>query len=551
MERRDLWERNFMNQRQEIVSALVEFERLLSSSDDGVDSQLLNHVITRIPDISKDRMSIREAVRQVAVEYRALMKTARLEERVLIDHADRAFGDHSSQTLGYMVFVARTGMHPVGTVDFVRKEAYFVLICPNPADYNVFYNPLLETLPAKEFTKEVETLLGHGGTYHSSLVLGRQPWANRADLPGITSGTIVAKATTDDPSFQAIIDHERQHFINQKLLRMFDASEGPVGDLKNSARIRVARSVKDEIISYVRDGMSGEATEASLRNDAYAGLFQSVSADDAESFRRIIATFAKKLDQFPHANAPGYRKALVVHLFDVPLEKIPHRIEMAAEYYAGKIRRVEEVGLPADCIPEKSAISSRFASDRLRLKHSLGLYLGLRKDCLDRLYVLSPKALDIAIEDLRVRRAVVERDMVALRPGGVAIPSGTVHYVDAKRTPEPTKPALERASKDALDEILTRLTAISTGERTAFVHAAQSGSEESFSEALTHGIADTIVSPLRKRDAGDVEFLLVPNAKGDDEHSVKVRVETTFPRLDDIYRTVYVIRIHGRRHQAA
>ena len=545
-ERREFWERTYMDRRQEIVSALVEFERLLSSSDTGVDSRLLDIVIARIPDGPKAKNSIREAVRGVANEYRALMRTAQREERVLVDHADRKFRDHSPRALGYMVFVARTGRNPVGTVELVRKEAYFILTCPNPADYNVFYNPSLETLPAAEFSKKVETLLGHGGTFHTLLTLERKHRTEQYDLPEITSGTIVAKMPREDVSFDTVLDHERQHFINHRLLRVFDASEGPLIAGKDQPRIQIARLLKDEIIAYVRDGRSGDDTMGHLLGDIYAGLFRSLTADEGASFRQTIATFAAALDQFPHASEPAYRRALIAHLVDVRLEKIPHRIEMAAEYYGGLIRRVESLGLSSDDIPEKATTSPRFASDRQRLRQSQRLYLELRKRCMDELYVLSPKAFAIMTEDLRIRRAAVERDMVALRPGGVAVPSGTVHYVDAKRTPEPTKPAMERASKEAFEDILARLTELSPTERTTFVHSARSGSEEAFSQALARGFEDSIVMPLLKRGGENVEIHRIQNQAADDANSVVLRVEANFSKLDEIYKTVYRIRIHGR-----
>lgn len=550
-ERRESLEQTVMDRRQTTVATLLELDRLLSSSDSGVDSLMVNRLIARLPpDSPHTRFSIRQAAREAVSEYRTLAQTAIQEENSLKKKALEKYKDDSSETIGAMLFTARTGRHPVGPVSLTRREGYFIMTCPNPADYNVFYDPALEDRKADEFTKQVEILNRHGGSMHTSITLDRKSETSHWDLGDITSSFIVLKTVPDAYGFDVIVDHERQHFLNHRLMNVFAKSENPGRHQAKTDIELAARSVKDEIVAYVRDGSTGPQIEANLQEDAYAHLFENLSPKEADSLRGTLLTVTANMSKHAIFSEPASRRAMAMQLLDIPLAKMPDWIPVIAKYYETRIRRIDEIVPPPDMISQKDATSPEFATYRLRFDQAVLAYERVRRQAIDAAYLSASTALEPILADLRIKRAVVARDLESMKTSGVVVPSGNYRFIDPNKTREMTTRKVEIAAKELSQDILTRLTRLPTSDRTTFVHLAHAGNEPAFSNALTYGVEDVIARPLLGRGG---EKVVISRQDGDYSTRrafVYLKVETSFPHLDPVHKVVFRFLIHGKTERA-
>ena len=557
-ERRESMERAVLDRRQATVVTLLELDRILSSSDSGVDSAMVNRLIARLPpDFEsaefdgktrppRTRFSVRQAAREAVNEYRTLSQAAIHEENFLKKKALGKFKDDSPETVGTMLFTARTGKHPVGPVSLVRREGYFIMTCPNPADYNVFYDPALEDRKADDFTKQVEILNWHGGSMHTSITLDRKSATSHWDLGNITSSFIVLKTVPDAYGFDTIVAHERQHFLNHRLMKVFAESENPGRHEAKTAIELAARFVKDEIVAYVRDGSTGAQIEANLQEDSYAHLFESLSPKETELLRGTLLKSTAGISGHAVFSDPASRRAMAMQMLDLPLLKIPEWVPIIAKYYQERIRRVDEIAPAPYMISSKDATSPEFATFRLRLDQAVLAFERVRRQAVDAVYLSVPGALEAILADLRVRRAVVMRDLESLKTSGVVIPSGRYVFVDPNKTREVTTRKVEIAAKEVFQEILTKLTRLSTSDRTTFVHLAHSGKEPAFSNALTYGVDDAIARPLAIRGAENIRVSYQNGDYSTQRAFVFLVVEASFPHLDPVHKVVFRFLIHGK-----
>lgn len=540
-----------MDRRQSTVATLLELDRMLSSSDSGADSEMVNRLVVKLPpDTEATRFSVRHAAREAINEYRTLTQAAKHEENALRKKALEKFRDQSPETVGTMLFIARTGKNPVGPVSLVRREGYFIMTCPNPADYNVFYDPALDDRKADDFAKQVEILNRHGGSMHTSVTLDRKSRTSHWDLGDITSSFILLKTIPDAYGYDIIVAHERQHFLNHRLMKVFAESENPGRHRARTAIELAARFVKDEIVAYVRDGSTGAQIETNLKEDVYAHLFENLSPKEDELLRGALLSVTTGMETHAVFSEPSSRKAMAMQLLDIPLAQIPDWIPAIAKYYETRIRRIDAISPPADLISPKDATSPEFTTYRLRLDQAVLAYERVRRQAIDAAYLSEPGDLEAILADLRVKRAVVLRDLDSLKIGGVVIPSGRYVFVDPNKTREVTTRKVEIAAKEVFQEILTKLTRLSTSDRTTFVQLAHSGKEPAFSNALTYGVDDAIARPLAIRGAENIRVSYQNGDYSTQRAFVFLVVEASFPHLDPIHKVVFRFLIHGKPERA-
>ncbi len=546
-ERRESLEHAAMDRRQSTVATLLELDRVLSASDSGVDSAMVNRLIARLPpDSSATKFSIRHAAREAVNEYGTLLKAAIHEENFLKKKASEKFGDNSPETVAAMLFTARTGKHPVGQVSLVRREGYFIMTCPNPADYNVFYDPALEDRKADDFTKQVEILNRHGGSMHTSITLDRKHGTSHWDLGDISSSFIVLKTVPDAYGFDVIVTHERQHFLNHRLMKVFAESENPRRHEAKTDIETAARFIKDEVIAYLRDGSTGAEIDTNLKEETYRNLFENLSPKEVELLHGILSNITTSMSKDAVFSDPASRRAMAIQLIDIPFVKIPDWMPVIAGYYQETLHRIDEIAPPTDMISQKDATSPEFATYRLRLDQAVLAYERVRRQAIDAVYLSAPGAVEAILADLRVKRAVVARDLESMKTSGVVVPSGNYRFVDPNKTHEVTTRKIEIAARELSQEILTKLTRLSTSERSTFVQRAHSGKDPAFSDALNDGVGDAIVRPLLARGAENTAV-----SRQDGEYStgrafVYLKVEATFPHLDPIHKIVFRFLIHGK-----
>ncbi len=529
-----------MERRQASVAALVQLERLLGSSDAGVDSALVNRILSQVPD-----ERVREAARGAVSEYRAIIRNAAAEEQLLRRIATELCGEASPDSLGTLLFSARTGKVPVGPIALVRREGYLILNCPNPADYNLFTDPQLPYRAGDDFKVKIEALLQHGGTFHSTLVLNPAFVQEHVGAAGtISTSVIVIKSSEGAYGYDEVLAHERQHFINHRLLGLFRRGERTKtadGPLETAAR-----TVKDEVIAFVRDGTTGSQINLSLSGSVYAHLYDQLPAEEADALRSGVALIGSRIDLHPVFTEPESRQALAMQLVDIPFSRIPDAIPTIAEYYQKRWDALESIALPKDLVSDGMSMSPVYSTERMRLRASLAAYYRLKGECVTQAFSSTTTAFSASLENLRVRRASVVRDMDSLRIGGIPIPSGTYFFQNAEKKWVSTPPRLEVVAKESFQEILTRLTVLSTSMRTDFVRMASEPSDSAFSNALEGGISDAIVRPLMGRGAERIEILNRRKGGRHDPNSVYVGVEATFPRLDGLHKVILSLLIHGK-----
>lgn len=490
--------------------------------------------------------TVRMAAREVVRDYRVIVNSAAQEERTFRRKALENYGVDSPEALGTLLFVARTGKNPIGPVALSRKEGYFLLACPNPTDYNIFLDPYLDRRAPDEFRQQVEVFLEHGGTFHESLAL--YPEFDKDGLGNagaMFSSVIVAKTTEGAYGFESIFDHERQHFINHRLLRLFDRTEKEFKGKKETPLDAANRAVKDEIVSFVRGRSHGSQITQSLSGAPYAHLFKQLNANDSASMKSTIQSIGSALDTFSVFYEPESRKALAMQLMDIPLQRIPEAIPRIAEFYQKRLDRLTMNSLPEDTILDGTT-SPSFASERSRLRASVAAYQRGHNEAIHLAFTAGLPEFEATIPHLVVRRAAVERDLGMLRTGGIVIPSGSMSLVGERGTQGHPTDRLAAIAKDSLQEILSRLTRLSNSERTAFARAAWSGAEPAFSDALKRGVEDPISRPLLENGSGQVEISYFKGSHTPNDLRTTLTVTTTFPDRDPSHKVVYQIVIHGK-----
>ncbi len=531
-----------MERRQKNVASLIELERLLSSSDYGADSALVGRLMSRMPD-----MTVRAAAKEVVADYGELIQNAKSEERFLKKKSIDAFGDASAESLGALLFSARTGRESIGPVTLVRREGYLILSCPSPTDYNIFTDPSLPGRTADEFTRQVESLLQHGGTFHATLALDPKFDSNSIGVAGVLSTpVIVIKSTDGSYGYNQVLTHERQHFIHHKLLHLFQRGERKKKAGAETPAEFAARQIKDEVVAFVRDGASGSQIGQYLGGDVYAHLYDRLPQAEGTAFRSVVASIASRIDAHRIFAERESRPALAMQLLDIPLSMVPDAIPVIAEYYQKRIDSIRSVELPGDMVSDGMTASPGYSTERMRLRASLVAFYRQKNDCAAQAFSSPSPTFEASVQNLRIRSAAVIRDVDALRIFGVMIPSGTFHYVDGQKSKAVSSRKLEVAAKESFQDILSKLTTLPSSVRTDFVRLASEKSAETFSIALTRGIGDAIVRPLMARGADRIEITDLRAAGKHDPNSVYIGVETTFPRLDGIHKVVYNFLIHGK-----
>ncbi|MCX6722500.1 MAG: hypothetical protein NT094_00325 [Candidatus Staskawiczbacteria bacterium] len=127
-----------------------------------------------------------------------------------------------------------------------------------------------------------------------------------------------------------IVVHERQHFINHRLFRKFDATERKGGNTD-------LRAIKDEVLAYIRDGSSGDRLDAALHGELYKHLFADLPTDKQQIANNIIDAVASFID---YNKSLGFlkdqesRAILVYQLAGIPLERFPEWLDAFQRYYS-------------------------------------------------------------------------------------------------------------------------------------------------------------------------------------------------------------------------
>jgi hypothetical protein len=513
--KRERLEMRVLERRQENVAALVELERVLSDDPSAVSTQKLENIFSRLP------QEVRQTAKKAVAEYRQKLATAVEEERALRSQTP----EQSPEALGQLVFVGRTGKRLEGAVSLRRDGAYFIFTCQNPKDYRLMYDPTLsERFPFIElfdprearYDSEIER---HGGTFHDYLSVPYHTLPQGEN--DIASSLLLLKGTPgEEPPY--LVAHERQHFINHKLLDVFEKTERrkPPDALE-----KAARSIKDEVIAYIRDGSSGSGLLHALSGPLYEHLFAELAPEDAEKLRSAVKHTARALDE--GKDVFGYkesRRAAAILLYDVPLIQIPKWLPVMAEFYRRRLVPLRQLEAPGP--PEGVRFPSGFKNEADKLSRLQDSFSTARKDYLEAVFETTDEQhMKTALATLQgtEQKMAEAATMDSLKRDGALVPYGSIRSLPDSR------PETVREAEAMLDKMLDALARLSRVDTNSFVlFAPQSASERREANVefweFGHPVTETITA-IAMRQFRMAEVKIDLSAWDEKKAWVTIRIE--------------------------
>ncbi|MCR4312150.1 MAG: hypothetical protein NUV56_02585 [Candidatus Uhrbacteria bacterium] len=243
--------------------------------------------------------------RQVADSTSAI---ERLEKEVT-----RLGAPANSETIAQGLYRDMKGKFPQGRMTLRRVQGFLLLCVESNQDYDELYS-------------EQNALQKSGGRFHRSRLVNI---ANR-EVPLIVRRGIIQGSGLQDK----VVVHEVQHWINEGLVSLGAAEEIRPSLLRLGTPERLVelnktirrRSIKDEVLAYIRDG-SGASVAATLSGDLYTNLFSGTSLETAQE-HAILRDIGKEISSFfAYGFDDRMRAKLVYSLIDVELESIPGHIK--------------------------------------------------------------------------------------------------------------------------------------------------------------------------------------------------------------------------------
>jgi len=257
---------------------------------------------------------------------------------------------------GLEVFRRATGKEPSDWVGFDVREGYGVLYFMNAADYAVF---CATAKPSNEHQGEVMGKNGSAGVF----VLW---WFSemKREIPLIAYYENMTVSPQEyGRYFKDLLEHERQHFINNVVLRDFLDVE-PIKTKPQTVADRLLRrawiededrvlsdvAVKNEVMAYIRDGSGGASIRNLATDPMYACLMESYPQEERPAITKLLEEIADELDRsfnyHPRMDDQG-RAVFTYGLVDVPLRRLPEWLRRLDDFYEKRSKKIEETFFPA------------------------------------------------------------------------------------------------------------------------------------------------------------------------------------------------------------
>lgn len=335
--------------RQRHVAKLIRLDQLMSAWGE-IKPEELFVCIESLPDRLKTA-----ATEIINTHLERIKKTKQIKSE--ISRLAMASGyKNTPNGFGKFLYAERVQIPPLGEVRLESAGETLIMTLANPEDYRNFCDPNLYLLPDKKFRQRQQWIDDTSGSYHTKLISPKQQTENytRLTIGGELNFVLLVKASLQDPEHLKIVKHEHQHHINHSMLNLFDRSE--LKPKKESAiDSAIARPVKDEILAFLREEMSGEDLTEYVLSSTYTNLFKTKPPEIGEKMKEVVhnigTILSRSADVWDRFQA---RDALVFHLLDIPLEDIPSQITQLAEFFRPL---VEAVKTP---YPDSSAFLNSF-----------------------------------------------------------------------------------------------------------------------------------------------------------------------------------------------
>lgn len=287
--------------------------------------------------------------------YREMEHKVWLAQRTLLTNDKitknpRELTAKTHQDWGKYMFNQLTGEEPKGQISFQKQEAYFILQCADKKDY-------ARAVAGREGDIHSPIATQSAGSYHS-----HQPMVAELLNSTITLGVPIIMLHAGSDPLDAVMAHERQHFINHRVFERFRLTEGDDHPSAFNARLR---AIKDEVLAYIRDGSSGIQLVANLNSKLYQHLFDGLSPEDRGRVKATIGILQNFLDKdaaIIRGKNSG-RAILVYQLAGVPLLDFPQWLKALAEYYDQRLNLLADFN-NADYLNGKELkVSTEFAPE--------------------------------------------------------------------------------------------------------------------------------------------------------------------------------------------
>lgn len=250
---------------------------------------------------------------EVINRYRDLVKTVReaFQKWSRIHASKNPFRTKEEMANVFLKTVG--GYSPVGSVTLTESRGFFTLTCEMDELCSIGKSlmPHMRNLEAFQ--------CAHGAFLPNVSLSSRGPSSETLCIPVIlmSSGRADQSQTLqEDPVFI----HERQHLINSHILSLF-RGEKPRPSPESSLH------VKDELLAFLREGVSPKSLPKQLSPELYPDLFQ---GEDAIQQVEMIQRISLALQEATYFQA--HRAEFVYALIHTPLQKFPQRIKALNEY---------------------------------------------------------------------------------------------------------------------------------------------------------------------------------------------------------------------------
>lgn len=312
---------DFLEERLALAHQFIEMEKEIPQDKDG----LLESSFEKSPVVEKMKWVLRMYADQEA-------ETKKSEDHIYeILELPR---DASPEMIGEQIFLKHTKTSPQGQVNVKVQEAYFLISFSNTEDYKKFLS----------ITGERKS----GGEYHRAfpLSLGQSIFIN----------TIFINSKEGGPSYEKIVTHERQHFINKLVNLKFLESEYGINKwgvekygLKKTLQKRKEKQkelrkfheegfnaslqgLKDEWLAFLRDGTRPQEISKILReNPLYSGWYEGLTPEQNDKAKKLLQYIADKIEK-TKIFLKISREIFVYMIIDVPLTAWPKYIETLGKY---------------------------------------------------------------------------------------------------------------------------------------------------------------------------------------------------------------------------
>lgn len=303
--------------------------------------------------IPEDRYEVSRVYTEAIYSYYKQCAFAQREERGM----RKFFNLSSTESLdvaGIRFFECMTKKPPVGRISFFRKEGYFVFSCEKESDYAA----LDENSSVKRIGKESL------GSHHDRRFLrGRE--GERSESFQVTLIRINEEAAFVE-RIPSVLIHERQHFINHQVLKVFEYIEKRkkglhqgAGRLHGQFGYQERESIlllKDEALATLRGGDVYPEDFSNQIIYGYGSFYRGLKAEDQKTIKSCFVNIGKQLAKSPFWRFKKEKDVLamlVYQLMDIPLLDWPYWLSRQTAFYEERLREATALmpHLPPSPVP--------------------------------------------------------------------------------------------------------------------------------------------------------------------------------------------------------